>query len=95
MPVTNTITKSKCYNKRTKLPDYDKASSFSTCTKCIHLLSSTGCKEDLNRMGISLTRSLDEFPFPTNSIRDKYVSELKKVDRMLKEINKIEDNCND
>ena len=95
LPVTETITKSKCYNKRTKIPEYDKASSFSSCTKCIHLLSSTGCREDIERIGLYLHQVLEKPRFLTNSLRKKYIKELKVVVRMIKEIDKIKDDCDE
>jgi hypothetical protein len=85
LPVTSTITQSKCYDKRTKLPQYDERSSFSACSGCIHLLSNDACIEDIKRIAFSLIQTLDNYPLISGTLRKLYETSLKRAENLIKQ----------
>ncbi|MFC1626067.1 hypothetical protein ACFL19_00025 [Pseudomonadota bacterium] len=69
LPLIATKVKSKCYDKETKMPQYDTGSSFNTCSGCIHLLSQEACLEDIQRIAIGISQTLENHPVISGSTR--------------------------
>ena len=85
IPEKNNITKSKCYDKNTKLPEYDKNSSFNNCSACIHLLSNDACIDDIKRIAFSISQTLDNYPLISGSLRNFYIKSLKRAEKLLQQ----------
>ena len=84
----SSLTKSKCYNKTTRLPDYDKGSTFNNCASCIHLLSHHACKEDIERIGISAFQTLNQYPILGNTLRMELEKTIRQVNSLLTQLEK-------
>ena len=79
IPVIKTLAKSKCWDKSAKIPLYDAGSSFKNCSGCIHLLSQKACLEDLQRIAMGLSQTIEGFPLLGNSMKKALELEFKRA----------------
>lgn len=92
VPQIETISKSKCWDKETKIPDYDAGSTFSNCSRCVHLLSQRSCKEDIERIAISIHKTLEHYPVLGKTLRKVYERDFFNATAMLKQIESMNNN---
>jgi len=88
LPLVATKTKSKCYDKATKMPLYDTGSSFNTCSGCIHLLSQEACLEDIQRIAIGISQTLENHPVISGSTRSVLEHAYKRSLSLMKQCSK-------
>ena len=86
LTLKKTLASSKCYNKSTKLPDYNKGSTFNNCASCIHLLSQEACKEDIERIGIFAAQTLEHHPLLGVRVRKELENTIHQVVNLLKQL---------
>jgi len=85
MPIKSTITKAKCFDKNTKMPDYSNLSTFANCSGCINLLSNEACTDDIKRIASSMTDTLESYPVLSGGLRKVYEGSLRRANTLLQQ----------
>jgi hypothetical protein len=82
--IAKTKTEANCYNKKTKVPEIEKSSSFLTCSTCKHRLTEKSQKEDILRIGLTHQNFIDNYPLPSVTKSSRKV--VSNCNAILKEI---------
>jgi len=90
IPRIKTLHKSKCWNKSTKTPNYEAGSTFSNCSGCLHFCGMQGHLEDIERIAIQISTTLESTPIISPSMKKLLEQELKRAERLLSEGEKNE-----
>ena len=90
IPRVKTLHKSKCWSKSTKTPNYEAGSTFSNCSGCLHFCGMQGHLEDIERIAIQISTTLESTPIISPSMKKLLEQELKRAERLLSEGEKNE-----
>ena len=90
IPRIKTLHKSKCWSKSTKTPNYESGSTFTNCSGCLHFCGMQGHLEDIERIAIQISTTLEATPIISPSMKKLLEQELKRAERLLSEGEKNE-----
>ncbi|MET0107148.1 MAG: hypothetical protein ABW072_18700 [Sedimenticola sp.] len=79
-----TQSQAQCFDKATKVPLVGEGSSFENCSTCIHRLSQSAQREDIERIAISHQAFIDSYPLPSLTKESKKA--LRAAENILKEM---------
>ncbi|OUS23819.1 hypothetical protein A9Q99_27720 [Gammaproteobacteria bacterium 45_16_T64] len=73
-----------CYDSKTGIPRVEDRACFETCSNCIHRLSHSSQKEDIQRIGLSHKNFIDNYPL--QRVTEESIKIVEKCEAILDEM---------
>ncbi len=81
-----TETQAKCYDQKSKIPQFDEASSFETCSGCTHRVSHRSQLEDIKRFVLAHEEFVRNFPIQSTIMKKVSTEAASRGRSIIKEI---------